>query len=83
MANPKFVVGQRVIVRDDNCCGAIHAGYYGHIAHVALPDPARNQHKQPLYDVRLDGRNGAEAAPWMLEEYNPFAFFEDELEAAD
>lgn len=83
---PKFSVGQRVIVRADNVCGVIHVGYYGHIADVSLPDPVRNRYRQPMYGVHLDGRDGCEAAPWMLsttEGFNPFGFFEDELEAAD
>lgn len=86
MANPKFSVGQRVIVRADNLCGVIHVGYYGHIAHVELPHPPHNQYTQPMYDVHLDGRDGCEAAPWMLSDaqgFNPFGFFENELEAAD
>jgi hypothetical protein len=78
----KFAVGQRVIVKQENLCGAIHAGYYGHIASVR--ESARN--RQPVYGVHLDGRHGYEIEPWMLsteEGFNPLAFFEDELEAAD
>jgi len=78
----KFTTGQRVIVKPENLCGATHAGYYGHIVSVQEPDPAHNSYRQPLYDVHLEGRDGKEVASW-IQGFNPLAFFEDELEAAD
>jgi hypothetical protein len=82
----KFTMGQRVMVKPENLCGTIHVGYYGHVVRIEVPNEALNRYKQPLYHVYLCGRSGQESCWWMLSEtegYNPFGFFEDELEATD
>jgi len=82
----KFSIGQRVIVKPENTSGVLNVGYYGHVSRMEVPDPGRNVLKVPVYYVHLKGRVGREAAPWMLSEtegFNPFGFWEFELEAAD
>lgn len=82
----KYSVGQRVIVKPENLCKTLHVGYFGHIVTAEEPDPTRNRYLQPVYYVHLEGRAGREAAPWMLSEatgFNPFGFFESEIEATD
>jgi hypothetical protein len=89
---PRFSVGQRVIVKenspsDRHVLEALphnQIGYFGHVERIDVIDESAPL-LQNLYWIRLLGRTGEDPAPWMLEEpwFNPFAFWEYQLEAAD
>lgn len=80
----KFRVGQRVICVDPVNPNLDHHGYYGRVTAVHVPDPKRNSLLVPVYDVSLMGRAEGVCEPFMLDAgFDPYPFFESELEAAD
>lgn len=75
---PKFTVGQRVVTT--KCMLVNLDGYYGHVTEV-LTDPAW---KMPLYYLKITGRVGETAEPWiMMLDPRDLGFWEEQLEAAD